>query len=249
MATVGLMRREKEELYSPLLDEQMTIEGKIQALEDIGANQVSNRRWCRWLNDSLLLELVPQLDADEIKGLFAPPPWGEEQPLSAFCMTSAAAAAWDVFRTIDMDVQARFMQFHTKQSWAGRKNRRRLDEDETVALKAWHRIDGQTREAIKSNFLPHLLGIYKSRVRAFVQDTSDDKGFLALDVQDPFQRLLLHGVCEFYNVASETTSSAVRECGGDNEWNTATIRKRSGTGAPSRMTLVDFLTRKKNGSL
>lgn len=38
--------------------------------------QVSNRRSRRWLNDCLLMELVPRLDAEEIRGLFAPPPWG-----------------------------------------------------------------------------------------------------------------------------------------------------------------------------
>ncbi|KAM0898102.1 hypothetical protein ACQ4PT_022177 [Festuca glaucescens] len=189
---MGLMRREEEEFRTSFFDGEATIESRIQALEDIGATKISNRKSCRWLNDSLLLELVPRLDADEIKGLFAPPPWGEEQPLSAFCVTSAAAG-WDVFRTIDMDVQA--------------------------------------------------------RVRSFIEDTSGDKDLLALDVQDPFQRLLLHGVCEFYNVASETTSSTVRECGAEKVWKTTMIRKRPGTAAPSRITLVDFLTRKKNGSL
>ncbi|KAM0845402.1 hypothetical protein ACQ4PT_056403 [Festuca glaucescens] len=192
MATMGLMRREEDEFRSSFFDGETTIESRIQALEDIGATKISNRKSCRWLNDSLLLELVPRLDADEIKGLFAPPPWGEEQPLSAFCMTSAAAG-WDVFRTIDMDVQA--------------------------------------------------------RVRAFIEGTSGDNDLLVLDVQDPFQRLLLHGVCEFYNVASETTSSTVRECGGDKLWKTTMIRKRPGTAAPSRITLVDFLARRKNGSL
>ena len=42
--------------------------------------QVSNRRSRRWLNDRLLMELVPRLDADEIRGLFAPPPWGNFLP-------------------------------------------------------------------------------------------------------------------------------------------------------------------------
>ncbi|XP_071684926.1 uncharacterized protein [Lolium perenne] len=247
MATMGLPRTE-EEFRTSFFDGETTIENRIQALKNLGATEISNRKSCRWLNDSLLLELVPCLDADEIKGLFAPPPWGEEQPMSAFCMTSAAAG-WDVFRTIDMDVQASFMQFHTKQSPADRKNSRRLDQDEAIALKAWHRVDGQTREAIKSNFLPHLLGIYEARVRAFIEDTSGDKDVLALDVQDPFQRLLLHGVCEFYNVVSETTSSTVRECGGEKLWKTTMITKRPGTAAPSRITLVDFLARRKNGSL
>ncbi|KAM3312235.1 hypothetical protein ACQJBY_032296 [Aegilops geniculata] len=246
MATAGVLRREREQFGSSPFTGQTTIESKIQALEDdIGATKVSNRRSCRWLNDRLLLELVPRLAADEIKGLFAPPPWGEELPLSAFCMTSSAAA-WDVFRTIDMDVQANLLQFHMRKSCADRKNSR-LDEDEEIALNAWHRIDRQTREVIKRNFLPDLLRIYEERVRAFIQDTRGGKDLLVLDVQDPFQRLLLHGVCEFYNVASETTSSTVREYGGDRLWKTTTIRKRSGTGAPPSITLVDFLTWKKNG--
>jgi hypothetical protein len=38
--------------------------------------------------------------------------------------------------------------------------------------------------------------IVQARVRAFIEDSSYDNDFLALQVQDPFQRLLLHGVCE-----------------------------------------------------
>lgn len=43
---------------------------------DLMQPQVSNRRSRRWLNDRILMELVPRLDAQEIRGLFAPPPWG-----------------------------------------------------------------------------------------------------------------------------------------------------------------------------
>lgn len=38
--------------------------------------QVSKRRYRRWLNDRLLRELAPPLEASEIASLFAPPPWG-----------------------------------------------------------------------------------------------------------------------------------------------------------------------------
>lgn len=38
--------------------------------------QVGSRRSRRWLNDFLLIELVPRLNAEEIRGLFAPPPFG-----------------------------------------------------------------------------------------------------------------------------------------------------------------------------
>jgi len=112
----------------------------------------------------------------------------------------------------------------------------------------------------------------QERVRAFIEDTSD-KDVLMLNVQDPFQRLLLHGVCEvsifpsrrksnsflwknscsvdhgfvymqFYNVTS-TTASSVRD---GRPWKTTTIKKRQGTGVPSAITLVNFLRMKKNGS-
>lgn len=42
-----------------------------------------------------------------------------------------------------------------------KKHRAHVDEDELIALNAWRRIDRQTREAIKRNFLPDLLEIYE----------------------------------------------------------------------------------------
>ncbi|KAL2532716.1 Proteasome endopeptidase complex [Abeliophyllum distichum] len=43
--------------------------------------EVNNRISRRWLNDCLLMELVRPLNADEIRGLFAPPPWGDDMSL------------------------------------------------------------------------------------------------------------------------------------------------------------------------
>ncbi|XP_044387875.1 uncharacterized protein [Triticum aestivum] len=83
----------------------------------------------------------------------------------------------------------------------------------------------------------------KERIRAFIEDTTD-KDVLVLNVQDPFQRLLLHGVCEFYNVTS-TTTGTVQD---GKPWKTTTIKKRSGTGVAPMITLVSFLRTKKNGS-
>ena len=80
------------------------------------------------MNDRLLIELVPRLHVEEIKGLFAPPPFGEEAPLSAFCRTSVGE--WDAFRSIDMDVEARFMQ-RMKQS---SKQKNLVNEDESIVL-------------------------------------------------------------------------------------------------------------------
>lgn len=46
-----------------------------------------------------------------------------------------------------------------KQSSAKQKNL--VNEDESIVLNAWRRIDCQTREAMKRNFLPELLEIYE----------------------------------------------------------------------------------------
>lgn len=244
MASADLLRKE-EEFYSSLFDSakgdgvksrSQVIERKIEALEDMATKVVSNRRSRRWLNDRLLIELVPRLHVEEIKGLFAPPPWGEELPLSAFCRTSVSD--WEAFRSIDMDAEARLMQ-HMKRS--SEKQRTHVDEDELIALNAWRRIGRQTREAIKKKFLPDLLQIYEEQVRAFIEGTGDSD-VLVLNVQDPFQRLLLHGVCEFYNVTSMTTSS-VRD---GKPWKSTTIKKRHVTGLPPRITLVSFLRMRKN---
>jgi len=175
MASADLLRKE-EEFYSSLFDSakgdgvksrSQVIERKIESLEDM-ATKVSNRRSRRWLNDRLLIELVPRLHVEEIKGLFAPPPWGEELPLSAFCRTSVSD--WEAFRSIDMDAEARLMQ-HMKRS--SEKQRTHVDEDELIALNAWRRIGRQTREAIKKKFLPDLLQIYEEQVRAFIEGTGD----------------------------------------------------------------------------
>jgi hypothetical protein len=88
----------------------LSLEKKIEALESL-AGQVSNRRSRRWLNDRILMELVPRLDAQEIRGLFAPPPWGDDVPPSAFSLTNVGE--WDKFRNIDMDKEVTYMSFGT----------------------------------------------------------------------------------------------------------------------------------------
>ncbi|GJN07014.1 hypothetical protein PR202_ga24800 [Eleusine coracana subsp. coracana] len=250
MASADLLRRE-EEFYSSLFDSakalrflefwclsagdgvksrSQMIEKKIEALEDM-ATRVSNRR-------SRITFMTFPLHIVENSSLCYDNYTGEELPLSAFCSTGVGE--WDAFRNIDMDTEARLMQ-SMKQS--SEKQKIHVDQDEMIALNAWRRIDRQTREAIKRNFLPELLEIYEERVRTFIEDTVS-KDVLVLNVQDPFQRLLLHGVCEFYNVTS-TTMSSVRD---GKQWKTTMIKKRAGTGVPSKITLVSFLRMKKNGS-
>ncbi|XP_062143784.1 uncharacterized protein LOC133851394 isoform X2 [Alnus glutinosa] len=214
MAAPQVLQREDDLLRSsPLFDPRkgagdsakshgMSIEKKIEFLESL-TGTVRNRRSRRWLNDRLLMELVPRLNAEEIKGLFAPPPWGDDVPLSPFCMTNNGE--WDKFRNIDMDKEANIIDA-SKASASKRTGR--VDADKMAVLNAWHRVNCRTREALRRSFLLELIEGYEECIRAFITD-SGDGDVLVLRVHDPFHRLLLHGVCEIltgYPYLLSTTS-------------------------------------------
>ncbi|XP_042424493.1 uncharacterized protein LOC122012105 [Zingiber officinale] len=213
------------------------IEKKIDILESL-AGKVSNRRSRRWLNDCLLIELVPRLDAEEIRGLFAPPPWGDKKPLSAFSMTNVKE--WDIFRNIDMDVEASI----TKSTNSSIDGRVYVNSDKVVVLNAWRRVDRRTRQAMRHKFLPQLIQGFEEHIRAFISDGGE--GVLVLHVQDPFHRLLLHGVCEFYNLTSITVSKMMEA---KLSKMTRITKKPGGSETLPNITLAQFLHMAKEGTL
>ncbi|KAL3647895.1 hypothetical protein CASFOL_008863 [Castilleja foliolosa] len=216
----------------------MEIEKKIEFLESL-AGRVSNRRSRRWLNDRLLMELVPRLNAGEIRGLFAPPPWGDKVPPSTFSMTNVEE--WDKFRNIDMDQEASIIESFDSSS---SKREDHVDTDKVTVMKAWHRVDSRTREALRRCYLSDLLSGYEECVRSFVMDDGD-KDVLVLNVQDPFHRLILHGVCEFYNLVSAT----IDQSEGDKSMKMMRIKKKQklGSGDIPSITLCNFLKMAKEG--
>ncbi|GMY16635.1 R3H-associated N-terminal domain containing protein [Fagus crenata] len=206
MATPQVLQREDDLFHLDTRKENaksqgMSIEKKIEFLESL-TGTVSNRRSRRWLNDRILMELVPRLNAEEIRGLFAPPPWGDEVPLSPFCMTNVGE--WDKFRNIDMDKEANIIDSLERSST---KRKGHVDADKMAVLNAWHRVNCRTREALRRSFLSELVQGYEECIRAFIID-GEDRDSLVLRVQDPFHRLLLHGVCEFYNLVSVTVTES-----------------------------------------
>lgn len=210
------------------------IEKKIDLLES-EANKVSNRRSRRWLNDRLLIELVPRLNADEIRGLFAPPPWGDDTPLSPFCMTNIGE--WDAFRNIDMDKEVSMIDNVRSPST---KRKGCIDTDKMAALDAWRRVDCRTRQALRRNFLSDIIEGYEECIRAFIKE-SEDGDVLMMHVQDPFHRLLLHGVCEFYDLVSVTVTKP-------KEVKVTRInKKKSGSRMIPNMTMTHFLKMAKDG--
>lgn len=247
MATTDVLLSEDDLfLSSSLLDprkgenaksREMSIEKKIEFLESL-AGKVSNRRSRRWLNDRLLMELVPRLNAEEIRGLFAPPPWGDDVPPSAFSMTNVGE--WDKFRNIDMDREANIMDA-LKGSPSKRKGR--VDSDKMAVLNAWRRVDCRTREALRRSSLLELIEGYEECIRAYIADSREEEA-LVLQVQDPFHRLLLHGVCEFYNLGSVT----VKQSGVSESSKTTRItRKKRGSVEIPSISLSRFLRMSKEG--
>ncbi|XP_050942684.1 uncharacterized protein LOC103492685 isoform X3 [Cucumis melo] len=167
----------------------MSIEKKIEFLESL-TGKVTNRKSRRWLNDRLLMELVPRLNAEEIRGLFAPPPWGDDVRPTTFSMTNAED--WDKFRSIDMDKEAKIIGVFENSS---SKRKGHIDADKMAFLNAWRRIECRTREALRRSFRAELVEGYEESIRSFISDTCKED-VLIMRVQDPFHRLLLHGVCE-----------------------------------------------------
>ncbi|MQL73815.1 hypothetical protein Taro_006179 [Colocasia esculenta] len=251
MANVAAEAPKREEdglLVSPIFDSRrensksrgQLIERKIEFLESL-AGKVSNRRSCRWLNDRLLIELVPRLNADEIRGLFAPPPWGDNVPVSTFSLTNVGE--WDNFRNIDMDKEASIIE---RLETTRKKREDPAGTEKMIALSAWHRIDRRTREVFRRNCLPDLVQGYEKCIRAFIKDSVDGDA-LVLHVQDPFHRLLLHGVCEFYDLVSVTHTKPK-----DGKlWKMTVIRKKKlgSQEIPPSITITRFIKVGKDGIL
>lgn len=215
----------------------MSVEKKIEFLESL-TGKVTNRRSRRWLNDRLLMELVPRLNAEEIRGLFAPPPWGDEVPPSTFCMTNVEE--WDRFRNIDMDKEVNIIHA-LENSIENRKGH--IDADKMAVLNGWHRVDCKTRDALRRSCLSELIEGYEECVRAFITESTDGD-VLELRIQDPFHRLLLHGVCEFYNLASDTVTDLN---GVESTKMTRIKKKKRGSPQLPNITLSHFLKLSKEG--
>lgn len=216
----------------------MSIEKKIEFLESF-TGKVTNRRSRRWLNDRLLMELVPRLNAEEIRGLFAPPPFGDEVPPSTFSLTNVEE--WDRFRNIDMDKEVNII--HAFENSLEKKEGR-IDADKMAVLNGWRRVGSNTREALRRSSLFELIEGYEECLRAFITESTDGD-ILELSIKDPFHRLLLHGVCEFYNLASDTVS----DLNGTETSKTTKIKKKK-RASPElpKITLSHFLRMSKEGS-
>lgn len=216
--------------------------------------QISNRRYCRWVNDRLLRELAPPLDAEEIGGLFSPPPWGERDALTPLERITGAGndclrdmAAWEPFRNnVDMDKEEHMLKSLVK-------GRSKKDESNVTgsmaAMKAWRSVERRAREVLRRNSHSQLVEAFEERILVYVKSAEAGE-VLTLEVQDPFHRLVLHGICEFYGLASNTMSEWEDTTGGFSLVTKTHIQKKKhpkSSDIVQPMRLVDFLSTLKNG--
>ncbi|KAI3797745.1 hypothetical protein L1987_33008 [Smallanthus sonchifolius] len=112
-----------------------------------------------------------------------------------------------------------------------------------VDAAAWHRVDCRTREAFRRSLLPELVNGFEENIRAFVSEATNEE-VLVLYAQDPFNRLLLLGVCKFYNLVSTTES----ETKGTKVLKMTKIKKKkTGNNELPTITLCVFLKMAKDG--
>ncbi|GLT54517.1 hypothetical protein SLA2020_277090 [Shorea laevis] len=145
---------------------------------------------------------------------------------------------WDKFRNIDMDKEANIIDASKGSS---SKRTGCVDADKMAVLNAWHRVNCRTREAIRRSFLLELIEGYEECIRAFITDGGDGD-VLVLRVQDPFHRLLLHGVCEFYNLVSVTVTESK-----DASKMTRITKNKKGAAELPNITMTHFLRMSKEG--
>ncbi|KAL0389525.1 UNVERIFIED_CONTAM: putative isomerase [Sesamum calycinum] len=189
----------------------------------LDSRAVSNRRSRRWINDRLLMELVPRLNAEEIRGLFAPPPWGDDVPPSPFCMTSAS-----IMKSLES---------------SSAKQRDRLDADKVAALTAWHRVDSRTREALRRCYLSDLINGYEPLIAIISFRNASEHSSRTVGTE-------MFWCCMFkiLSIAYYYTVLRVTESKGSESSKTTRIKKKQSVSPDlPNITLSNFLKMAKEG--
>ncbi|KAH8913133.1 hypothetical protein BDL97_U04700 [Sphagnum fallax] len=164
-------------------------ESEQQQVKEL-SSKLSNRRYRRWMNDKLLRELAPPLDAFEIGALFAPPPW--------VAASAHDMALWEPFRNnVDMDLQEKV---RAKGKEGGMKD----------AMTAWNRVERNLRGTLRRVSTSPLVEELEERLVAFIGGEEKE---LLLEAELPYHRLLLHGLSQFHGLVARTVQTSEDENG------------------------------------
>ncbi|GAQ86266.1 hypothetical protein KFL_002790140 [Klebsormidium nitens] len=200
---------------------------------------LGKRAFRRYANEKLLQDLAGPLDADQMAMLYAPPPFGEVQATVLARITEAtadneAARAWEPFRQVDMDMQDSFLRGAAPPSAA------KLVTSLAVAQRRWKAVERRLREALRRGADWPLLHEMDAAVGAYA-DAGLEEGAGACDdlemqLDDAFHRLMLHGVCQYYELVATTSV-----CGGEHVTRVRYRRPGRRSDEPCHMRLTELL--------
>jgi len=168
---------------------------------------LGKRAFRRYLNEKLLRELAGPLDAEQMAMLYAPPPFGEVQATVLARITEAsadneAARAWEPFRQVDMDLQDSFLRM------TGPPASPKLVSSLAAAQQRWKAVEKRLREALRRGADWPLLHEIDAVVGAYAEASKEGRGAsegLEMQMDDGFHRLMLHGVCQYYELVATTS--------------------------------------------
>eukprot|EP00240_Pyramimonas_obovata_P013590 CAMPEP_0118929900 /NCGR_PEP_ID=MMETSP1169-20130426/6768_1 /TAXON_ID=36882 /ORGANISM="Pyramimonas obovata, Strain CCMP722" /LENGTH=251 /DNA_ID=CAMNT_0006872173 /DNA_START=228 /DNA_END=980 /DNA_ORIENTATION=- len=177
---------------------------EIQALLRVGA-----RRRNRWFNERLLRELAGPMDAQDMSAQYTPPPFGVPAPPSIIA-TAIEHGRQELLLHLSMDEEMDMISRQDAPSQSAVMFQSADIFQRTVA--AWSRVLPRARHALRREaLLPVLFGLERRLLEymdaaqdaedAAMEDVGvqDDEGLL-FRLPDAFQRMLLHGLCDFYNL-------------------------------------------------
>ncbi|KAL4458348.1 hypothetical protein ABPG75_013213 [Micractinium tetrahymenae] len=202
---------------------------EAEAAELYALSRVGQRKQRRWLNDKLLRDMAGALTAADMASLFKPVPFGEQR---ASVWERAAqpehAFLWDMFRSLEMDKQARVLQkweAHVRELQAGPSA---IRNPAVQAIAAWAGVGWKARQAMKRSSPSHVAAI-EAPILAFLQQEPAAAGELVLsDLEDGFHRLIAHGLAEYHGLSSHSRPAP----GGGKE---VVLRRRAGAALAAAM--------------
>lgn len=210
-------------------------------MREMRDSKLGRRRYRRWANDNMLRELAPALTAADIGSLFAPPPWGDksvQSPLEIVMASSRDMAAWEPFRNVDMDLQAKVLQQGLHRKAVGSLGEGR----QSPAMKAWCGVERNLRSALRRNYASSFLQELEEKLVCFIEGDGQD---LVLAVGSTYDRLLVHGSSQFHGLKSLTVQVPVDSSGSEVQ-SCILIRKTEKAHSTVTFNLPEFLKKIKH---
>eukprot|EP00238_Polyblepharides_amylifera_P014160 CAMPEP_0196582134 /NCGR_PEP_ID=MMETSP1081-20130531/37616_1 /TAXON_ID=36882 /ORGANISM="Pyramimonas amylifera, Strain CCMP720" /LENGTH=237 /DNA_ID=CAMNT_0041902617 /DNA_START=202 /DNA_END=912 /DNA_ORIENTATION=- len=166
--------------------------------------RVGSRRRNRWFNERLLRDLAGPMDAEDMKSQYAPPPFGFVAPPSSLILASHSRHR-DAILTMDMDDEMDLLE-----AWEAQKAPSRLEvpcganSNYKIALQAWSRVAPKARTALRRcSSVAGLQHLETPLLNLLRNQTSNP---LCLALPDSFQRMLIHGLCDFHGLVCHSVT-------------------------------------------